>query len=419
MEKRPFLRGLGMLGAVALIFAPMAVATADEAEIAVSSTAWFWETQQSQAVTDPTTGADVITIEAPNPFCPTVGSAGGPPEEAGTCKAGRLPVEVVGSDYEEPDKLSAIGFDFALVPFGSEVTEFTVTFLEADDEQSQPVNVDDTRQLRACLVEEFFGDGDARQYKEVPRHSCTDSDPIADRKEAQVENADGEKEARFVWTFDLTVFAQQWAEGSPASAIILYPVQPEGAGPDDAEWRVVLSGPAEANGITSNLVYEPPAEDDFTDPTDPTDTGTDFTDTGTDFGTSTGTDFGTGTGTDPGTTTGPTDTASPVALDTGAEEAGATLPEVASLPGYVWLGILAGLIAFTLLRAVVIEAATGVRPDGVLSQIRKINSERRGVALEEILAAEQSSRFAPIAAGLRKLGSGPSKAASKIFRRKG
>ena len=66
------------------------------------------------------------------------------------------------------------------------------------------------------------------------------------------------------------------------------------------------------------------------------------------------------------------------------------------MPGYVWLMLLAGLIAFSLVRSVVIESATGIRPDGVLAQIQRINAERRGGAAV-LPEGDKRSVFAPVA----------------------
>jgi hypothetical protein len=255
------------IGALLLISVFPAPAGAAETDPPVSSYAWYWETQQSQAVTDPTSGADVATIEAPNPFCPST-SAGGTPEQAGACHPGRLPVEVQGGDYETPDKLSAIAFDLALVPIGSTISKFKVSFLEATDNQSKPLNAEG-KSLQACKIDEFFGDGDARQYKEVPRFGCEDSDPIAKRKAVQVKTKEGKVE-RFQYTFDLTDFAEEWVKGAPVAGIMLSPVKPKDADFDpttDNNWRVVLDGPSEDNGVVTSLVYKAPAGDEL-DPLD-------------------------------------------------------------------------------------------------------------------------------------------------------
>lgn len=423
MGKRGLLRTLSITGIVALVAAPFALpAQADTTEVLVSNSAWYWETQKSQPITDPTSGADLVTIEAPNPFCPST-SAGGPPEQSGACKAGRLPVEVQNSDYETPDKISAVSFDFALIPIGSEVQSFTATFLEADDPQSEPFNAED-KQLQACLVEQFFGDGDGRQYKEAPRYNCEPSDPIAKRKTIKVKDEEGNKVERFAWTFDLTSHAQMWAEGEvPVAAIMLFPVKPKNVDPStDSNWRVVMSGAQEDNGVSTKLVYTPaelaplPGTDDALGG----DTGFDTGSTSSGFDTG-GSDFGSGTS---GSTEVP---------DSGAEESGDTgepvvaaegdpasevLPTAGGLPGYVWLALLIGLIGFSFVRQVVLESATGVRPDGVLAQIRKINSDRRGVAIDEMTSSAGAGPS--VIEGLKGLGGKASGLLSKLpFKRKG
>jgi hypothetical protein len=50
------------------------------------------------------------------------------------------------------------------------------------------------------------------------------------------------------------------------------------------------------------------------------------------------------------------------------------------LPGYVWLAIIAGLVGWSVFRSVVLENAKGIRPDGVLSQIQRLNAQNGGVA---------------------------------------
>jgi hypothetical protein len=394
----------------ALAIAPLTAAHAEEAEIAVSNSAWYWKSQQSQPVTDPTSGADVVTIEAPNPFCPTT-PAGGAPEQTGACEAGRLPVQVAGSEYEEPEMLSLVAFDFALVPIGSTVSDYQVTFLEANDDQSQPANVDG-KQIQACLVEQFFGDGDARQYREIPRHTCSDSDPVAERKAVKIKGED-----RFEWTFDLTSYAERWAAGElPVAAIALYPVQPKEPNPaTDANWRVVLAGPAVENGIATNLVYEAPEDDGLVDPivdpVTPTDPGSSSTTVGTDFGT------GTSTTTTPTTTETPAagEGEQPVALGDGTAPTGATA--AGALPGYVWLGILVGFMAFSLLKQAVMESAAGVRPDGVLAQIQQINANRRGTTAAAVMAASGRRRFAWLRSGVQRVGGALGGLTSKLKRK--
>lgn len=419
------------LGIAAFSVLPAAPAHAIQDEPTVLVTAWYWEDQHRQKITDPTTGSDVAVITAPNPFCPSPPLAGSPPEEA--CKQGRLPVQVREGDYETPNQLSAVGFDFALVPPGSKIAKFTVTFVEAKDDQSEPVNAEG-KSLQACFVEEFFGDGEASLYRDVPKYSCSDSDPIAERKELKVKDEGGgnepapeQEEPTFAYTFDLTETARKWvAEGTPMTAVMLMPVRPKEAQYDpatDANWRTVLVGALEEGGIKTALSYTPPPTPEIPeeppvppDPTTPIGSGT--TTTTTDPGTIGSTDTGTvGTGTsgaDTGSAEAPTDLAT---------EETATASDVVpeGWPGYVWLGILAGIVGLSMVRSVVLERTAGIRPDGVLAQIRKLNASRRGVELgaaAETAAAPGAA--ASIVAGLKSLGEKTGGIAGKLrFGKKG
>lgn len=425
MTSTTILKVVGAVSAVALLVLPGTAALAAEAEPAVSTTAWYWESQQSQKVTDPTSGADIATIEAPNPFCPST-SIGGPPEEAGSCKEGRLPVEVQNSDYETPDKISAVGFDLSLIPLGSEVKEMTVKFLEANDDQSAPVN-GAGKKLQACFVQEFFGPGEARVYREAPRFECLETDPIAERKEVQVENEEGEKEDRFQYKFDLTPFAVRWIEeGKLQSSIMLFPVQPEESefeASTDSNWRVVLSGPAATNGVITKVRYTPGELPSFGGLDGGFDPGGGFGDAGS-FGTGSTGSFDAGAPLDSDTGVDPTATAEapadeePSVLDSlAAEETSDTAQP--GLPGYVWLAILAGLVGFSLVRQVVLEQAAGIRPNGVLAQIRRVNADRRGGSIDDA-DVEGPGRFDDVISGLAEFGNKTSRFLSNVklpFRR--
>ena len=68
-------------------------------------------------------------------------------------------------------------------------------------------------------------------------------------------------------------------------------------------------------------------------------------------------------------------------VDTGEQKpTAAEVPKVQTMPAYVWLAILAGLVGFSLLRSFVLEKGAGPRPDGVLAQIHKLNAQGRGDA---------------------------------------
>jgi hypothetical protein len=404
VKNRARLKVAAALAAGTIVAVPAAVAMAAEAEPAVSSFAWYWKSQRSQPVTDPTSGADVATVELPSPFCPTAPGLGSPGDGA-ACEEGRLPIEVQGGDYREPDKISAVAFDLSLVPMGSTVKKFTATFVESDSSQSKPAN-SEGKSLQACPINEFFGDGDAREYKEQPKFECTDGDPVAERKAIKV----GGQE-RFGFTFDLTPLAQQWFEaGAPVTGVMLTPVRPDPFnGATDNNWRTVLAGPKEENGIRTSLRYTP-GDGGIAPIADPGDFGGGGFDDGTGggFGGGSvgGSDFGGGgfgeaefdeaAGDDE-----VEESAEPTEVDDVA--IAAEVPELGTggLPGYVWLAIIAGLMGFSAVRSVVLESAAGIRPDGVLAQIRQINSGR---SVAGTVAGAGASPLSAIASTLSGLG---------------
>ncbi len=436
-------------GSLAVSISP---ALAKTTEITVNIVAWFGQDQFSREEKDPL--GQTFTVESPNPFCPTVpGSLGAIPV---TCAEGRLPIEVRSGNYkpEEQNKISATGFDFSLVPLGSKVKKFTATYLEAragcyerEDEQgavktyceeTDPINVEG-KELQACLIEGFLTEGEGRPFNEAPRFTCSESDPVAKRKEVKTKEGDTEH----VWTFDLTRFAQGWVkELSTTTGIMIVGHAPEkDAGADDS-FRVVLTGPkfkaGNIPGIETKLSFVPGEIPDFPEP--PTTGGFTGGGTGTglgttDFGGTTGTtDFGGATGTTDfgdasGTELGGGDTATvggedPAAADEpGLEElplevAGAETEQSAPVPGYVWLALLAGIVGFSLVRSVVLESAAGIRPNGVLAQIQKLNAERAGAT--PAAAAGGASPFAGLAAGMHSVTHKMSSLAGKLnFRRKG
>ncbi len=390
------LKRIGAMFALAtLISASLAAfglspAHAARAEVSISALGWWWEDATREEREVPNVGT--VTIESPNPFCPSAGSGTGSPSQV--CSEGRLPVEVRNGDYENQNKISAVAFDMTLIPLGSKINKFTVTFREAkegcydknkpdDDpsndtcEETSPINVGD-HQLQACIVESYFGDGEARLYREAPTYSCTSGDPTAKRKEVDSEK-DGEG-SNFYWTFDLTDYATGWtSKFSAVTGVMLVGVPVKEQGENDSDsWRVVLAGPKFQNGVKAIIDYIPGEDPLATLPTDPgaTDPGTTTTTTGT------GTTFGDTGGTTGDTTGGVTDpagAATPGATPTPALAIEEPQP-VEELPAYMWLAVLAGIIGFSLVRQIVIERTTGIRPDGVLATIHRINEEGGGAA---------------------------------------
>lgn len=421
---------VGVLLSTMIVAVGPAPARAAKTEPSVSALAWYWEDARKEEREVPNVGT--VTIETPNPFCPS--APGGLGAAPGSCAEGRLPVEIQNGDYEAPNKISAVNFDMTLIPVGSTVNRFTVTFREAkegcydkgdpddspeDDvcETTSPINVGE-HQLQACLITQYFGDGEARPYNETPRYECSKSDPKAKRKEV-TSDKDGPG-SDFYWTFDLTPFARKWVANFTSVTGILITGVPT-SDSDSETWRVVLAGPKFQDGVTTKIDYIP-AE---TPPIVPPTTGTGTTGTGTgipssgtgSFGTSTGTgtDLGTstGTGTDTGTGTaaGATPTPSPSPLS--ALEP----PPIQEFPAYMWLAILAGVIGFTIVRSIVIEKTTGIRPNGVLATIHRLNAQSGAAAPA---ASEPAGTLGVALAGVKTAGGRLGNIFGKLsFRKKG
>jgi hypothetical protein len=424
--------------------ADTAAGATESAEAMVVTYAWFWKDQQQQKITNPTDGSDAATLELKNPYCPDTSPAGSPPEQA--CKQGRLPVEVR-DNYKEPHKLSAVNFDLSLVPTGSKIKKFEVRLWEAQDEISRSTQYNvDGKKIRACEIDGVFGEGEARLYKEVPKYDCTKLDATAKRSSTEIGKGEDAKEA-FFWDLDLTAQAKEWAAKDEFfTSVMLTPVAPKGeAAAEDRAWQVVFAGPLETKyGIDTKVVYDPPKIEppvvptippvDPTDPADPADPADPLDPGATDFGSSPTTTTTTTSG-DAGSapTSSDAGTADPNA---GGDEPAAEDPTLAAedaelasdeetapsgMPLYMWLAILAGMLGFTMVRSVVLEKNTGIRPDGVLAQIQRLNAQRRGATA--VGASSGNSAFAGLAAGLGAIGSkvtaGAGKLAQLVSRKKG
>jgi len=393
---------LGIVTGLTLM--PVAAGAAQQrAEPALLSLGWWWEEAQTE---ERDIQGNKVVIGTPNPFCPGPGQGLGAAHPA-VCAEGKFAVEIVGGDYETPNKLSALGFDLSYLTPGSEVISFTVKLLEAESgcynreggppdeenpdnnhcEQTNPTGPVDDRAIQACEVPQIFGDAEGSPYRETPPYECSDSDPVATRKEIKSVNPDNDPDGiDHVWTFDLTSYAQEWAdEFSVATNIMLIGQKPQQSGQDDS-WRVVFAGPKFEKGIITELVYEPGEIAIAPPPPPPPGGGLTGSTGSTDFGTGT-TDFGTGSvGGDIGSGSdaeAPAPGASPSAAP-GEELAGDVIPTGSEgLPPYVWLALLAGMIGFALVRQVVIETTSGVRPGGVLAKIHALNADRRGMPVPD------------------------------------
>lgn len=424
----------------------VALGGTERTEAGVVTYAWYWRDQKQQKVTNPVDGTDIVTFELKNPYCPDTSPAGSPPEQA--CKPGRLPVEVR-NDYNEPHKLSAVNFDLSLVPPDSKIKKFEVQLWEAQDEfsRSTQYNVGDHR-IQACEVTDIFGEGEARLYSEKPKFKCTKSDASAQRKTVTVGKGDKKKELN-VWTFDLTNQAKEWIKKEVFfTSVMLHPQEPKNPTPEDEAWQVVFAGPMEMKyGVDTIVEYvapeiEPLPTIDPSPTTDPTETPTGSSDPltppseSTDFGSGSTTTTTTTGSSSPTTSTNGAASDDPISQPTGEDAAeDPTLAEgedtemasdeektvAGGLPLYVWLSILAGMAGFSMVRSVVLEKNTGIRPNGVLAQIQKLNAQRRGTAIAE--SAAGTSALGGMVAGLGAIGSkitsGAGKLGQLVSRKKG
>lgn len=410
-----------------LLFAAPALAA--QAEPSVIGQSWYWETQQNQNVDTP---VGSVSGEAPNPYCPGLPSSLGAPPE--TCAEGRLPVEVLQGDYEAPDKVSSLAFDMTMLTLGSKVSKFTLTMLEAESgcreaqtdtgqqcEQTDAVNPEG-KVIEACQVNEIFGDGEARQYKEMPKFDCSTA-VEGTRKEikndAEADPTDPDPD--HTWTFDLTPMAKGWAEAPPLCTCVMFrPKPPKNEEDDSTNWRVIFAGPKFPDGIKTNLVFTP-GEGESLPPLDTLplpDAGTGSTSGSTSsFGSTSvggGLDSG-GSGDDLGATEDTSgDTAAPE--EVAAEDpdlAAAEGPEIETMPGYVWLALLAGLMGWSMVRSIIMENVKAHRPNGVLAHIHRINSVRGGMQ-GAAAAGAAASPLSGLKAGLATVGSAVKPVTSKI-----
>jgi hypothetical protein len=311
------------------------------------------------------------------------------------------------------------------------VQKFTVKLLEdeANCEEGEtpsgqqcrhtdPINIAGHK-LQACVVGRLFGSGESRPYKEVPDHSCSPTDPMATRKSIKAVDKNDDDGKDHVWTFNLTRFARTWVEEfSAVTGVVITAQTPKNYNPSNPDgsdnWRVVLAGPNVKKGVLTKLVYTPGegGEDFFEFPTSVGGTGSTGTTSfggGGGFGTTGGSLGGGGAGV--GTAPGGEPAQGGPAPDIGLEEQGAEGDEPTTMPGYVWLAILVGLLAFSLVRQAVLERVAGIRPDGPLAQIRRLNAARRGGA---VAAAGAPGPLATVGAAARSVGAAMTTAFGKL-----
>ena len=456
--KKVFLVGMTTaLVALPLLASPASAKTAD---VPLNTYAWWWRDAERSEEID-IAGNKVEAPTAPNPYCPatsgTVGTGGGAVSED-ACQLARLPIWIRNGEFERPHMSFALDVDVSLLS-EADLSSFKILLLEADcdpadgrkdipqcEQTTQPLPADNPATTRnefetsfrveVCTVTEIFGEGDGRPVEEMPRLTCN-TGVIGERKVLKaptVKTGDQKAPAHLddhIWEFDLTELAQGWIDEFTIPTAVYFRAEPPRNPDTSDQFRVVFAGPedeVDSDAPNAKEVQQQPGVEILATYSGGTgggltpiddgsgtgfDTGTDTTTTPgtTDFGT-TGTpttDFGTGTGTvTPTTPAAPAAPAPPITL---AEEPTGARTE--PLPGYVWLAMIAGLAAFSLVRSVVIPSTTGVRPDGVLAQIQALNAQRRGTSLAGS-AASGPSIFGRIGEGLTSFGKGAAGLVGKL-----
>ena len=415
----------------ALVVLPLASpAAAARASLPLNSFGWWWSDAESEE-TDVL--GNKVVVEGTNPYCPATSGtagAGGAAVSQEACHEGRLPIWVRNGDFERPVMSFALDIDTSMLA-GADLEKLTVTLLEADcdpadgrkdtpqcQQLTSPVPADNPAsqgkdefessfRVEVCSVTEIFGEGEARPVDERPRYECG-LEIYGERKLLRspvTKTADAETPTHLddhVWTFDLTELAQKWVEEFTIPTAVLFRAEPPRNPKTSDQFRVVFAGVKDKPSRDAENVQKQPGVEieavfsgggggfpDIPGTGSGTDTG--FTDTGTDTGfTDTGSTATTDFGTDTALPTTPEPVASPEAgpaVDLAGAPTGA---RGEPLPGYVWLGVLAGLAAFSLVRSVVIPATAGIRPDGVLAQIQALNAQRRGTSLADAAASGPS-----------------------------
>jgi len=439
-------------GALAVLPFMSSPASAARADVPLNTFAWWWADAESEE-TDVL--GNKVVVEGINPYCPATGGtagAGGAAASQEACQEGRLPIWVRNGSFENPTMSFALDIDTSLLA-GASIERFTLKLLEADcdpadgrkdtpqcEQFTAPIPQDNPAsegqdefassfRVQVCTVTEIFGEGEARPVDERPRFRC-DLEIFGDRRVLKSPiNPTTDTATHLddhIWKFDLTEVAQGWVEEFTIPTAVLFRAEPPRNPKTSDQFRVVFAGTKEKPakdaqnvqqhpGVQIEAVYSGGSGGDLPGIPDGGGTtvlGTGTTDAGaTDFGTGTtdagATDFGTDTGTTPDAVATPEAARPASALE--PQAAGQTEP----LPGYVWLGILAGLAAFSMVRAVVIPAAAGVRRDGVLAQIQAINAQRRGTT-PAAAAATAPTFFGRVSSGLSTVGSRIGEFAGKV-----
>lgn len=170
-------------------------------------TGWWWAANE--------TALDETVVAPPQSSPPNV-------------PKGALPVSAVGGD---PEKFSAL--EFSLDAEEGDFVESGVLVLKENAEPAASANVENAVVLACPVTESFWADGASAAWKARPSYDC------------DLASAQGERDDKGVWTFDLTAIASLWvAEGHKGSTAVALVEGVEAP----MSFQVAFDGPA-AEGI--------------------------------------------------------------------------------------------------------------------------------------------------------------------------
>ncbi|HEV8572863.1 MAG TPA: hypothetical protein VGR49_07440 [Actinomycetota bacterium] len=320
---------------------------------------WYWNKQVDEEV-----GAGPISqrVRVRNPQNPDT-----------------LPIAVEGGKHE---RISALYFDISGrgVTSGSTITRAVLEIDELSDPNEQPPYNARGKVIQACRIEDFWPGGEAEKWETAPAYD--DSACVKGKRNGKSDPP--------TWTFNLTRIAGPWGEDpfGSNSGVMLLGVIPKDAGPTDS-WQINLKVPSRDKEVTPgddykqtrdravlSLTFSPgQAAVLAPPPPPPPPPPPDF---GSGAGFAPSSDFGS-QGSEPQSpvTQSP---APPSAESIPAEPVSEARPRA---PWYVWMLIPLGLLAWAAVRPLILEPARGIRPDGAVMAIRRLNAQRRGSPLEE------------------------------------
>ncbi|WP_034268619.1 hypothetical protein [Haloechinothrix halophila] len=214
--------GFGFVGMTAALAEVPGAEPGTMSGASVTKTGWWWKTNDSS--------------ETPPEVRP-VTDAVPPPPPPKNVPEDTLPVA---AHLGEPDKVSAIEFDFDAEP-GALVTSFQLSLRESEEPGANAAADAEETSVVACEVTEaFWTDGEAANWPARP-----DYDDGGCQK--------GVRDDKGVWTFDLTSFAAKWLgtdQRASGSVVLVEDVDAP------VTFQAVFNGP-ELDGVGTSLESTP------------------------------------------------------------------------------------------------------------------------------------------------------------------